>query len=110
MIQCLSSSCHNLKYILSYLSRGELLQEVVELLLHIARQHRLQVVDVRLGVVEVLQELETIRQAGKDGEFTLERVLPEVQVEGGHIVYLARLPIGVGLHKSVKRDVLEAKK
>merc|ERR1719500_231223 len=78
-----------------HLAGGELLQEVVELLLHVARQHRLQVADVRLGVVEVLQELETIRQAGKDGEFPFERVLPKVQVEGGDIVYLARLPIGV---------------
>ena len=74
------------------------MQEVIELLLHVARQHRLQVVDVRLRVVEILEEFQTVGQAGKDGELPLKRVFPEVQVKRGHIIYLARLPIGVSLH------------
>jgi len=46
--------------------------------------------------VEILQELETICQPSEDGELSLERILPEEQVEDGCIVYLACLPVSIG--------------
>ena len=49
-----------------------------------------------LGVVKVFKKLEAVAQAGKDGELALEGVLPEEQVEDGHVLCLARLPVGVG--------------
>ena len=54
------------------------LQELVELLLDAGREHRAEVGDVCLAVVEVLQQLNAVAQASKDGELALERVLPGI--------------------------------
>ena len=46
--------------------------------------------------MKVLQELEAFGQAREDGELSLERILPEEEVEDGHVVHPAGLPVGVG--------------
>ena len=77
--------------------RGQLVKEFKELRLNIARKNGLEVADVRLGVVEVLKELQAVGQTRKDGELPLERVLAEVKVKRGYVVNFPRLPVGVGL-------------
>ena len=46
--------------------------------------------------MEVLQERQAVPQPRKDGELPLEGVLPEEQVEGGHVVYFAYMEGGCG--------------
>ena len=109
---------------------AELLQELVELLLHRGRHDRPQVGDVGLAVVEVLQQLDAVPQAGEDGELSFEGVfpksslssvsgrvlvcglkLPEVKIKRCHIVSLPGLPISVG-HRDLERgsDVQEGER
>ena len=73
-------------------------------LFHIGGQDCLQIRDVGLGVVEVVEELETVCETGEDGELAFERVLAEVQVEGSNVIDLARFPIGIGLGGSDMSD------
>ena len=53
------------------------LEELVELLLDAGGQHGAQVGDVRLAVVEVLQQFDAVTQPGEDGEFSFKRIFPE---------------------------------
>ncbi len=46
--------------------------------------------------MKILQELEALRQSGKDGELSVERILPEEEVEDGDVINPAGLPVGVG--------------
>ena len=46
--------------------------------------------------MKILQELEALRQSGKDGELSVERILPEEEVEDSDVVNPAGLPVGVG--------------
>ena len=61
----------------------ERLKELEELLLHGGGQHRPEIGDVCLTVVEVLQQLETVSETSKDGELSLERILPVQQSQDG---------------------------
>jgi hypothetical protein len=49
-----------------------------------------------VGVVKIFQEFEALAQAGEDGELSVEGILTEEEVEDGHVVDPAGLPVRVG--------------
>lgn len=66
-----------------------------ELVLDAVGQRAPQILDVVGRVAEVLQELQALVQAGKDGELAVERVLAKVQIEDAGVGGFARLPVRV---------------
>lgn len=46
--------------------------------------------------MKAVQEFQTLLQAGKDGEFSMEWIIAKEQVKHRLIVCFARLPVGIG--------------
>ena len=70
--------------------------------IRVGRKHALQILDVAFGVRKLLQEFETVLEPGENGEFSLEGILAEIQVENGRIFGLAGFPIGVSHRELVE--------